>query len=973
MSNTKEDIKRLQERAEAGDAAAQNSLGCAYHNADDVARDYAKAREWYLRAAAQKESYAQNNLGQVYLYGNGVTANTGQALRWFKKSALNGNQYGLLHLAEMYENGKGVEKDIMTAYKLYGKSAAIGNVKAKEKVKTLRNLYDKNVDIRLITCPLVSKNIFRILGLYVNSSVREISAHKAKLRTFISVGKKATFEIDNIAKCLYPNIFPHEVPLFEELYRDGLEEPYASMSLSHIYESIAKKNAQLHTLSKTEIYYKYIKREKICEEELSYDDRRVLSNIKDLQKHLSDLQFAYDYKRNLLITPCREKDNCNSASNEMEDCTQKLKYAFFWFAYTTETDRTAFDCIKNKDVEKAFTYWSEADGYSSLLNAAVLSFLKGDNDTYVECITDIIHTAEYRDDFIKAVCGDNCRIKEEELAHLFIDTLLSNMPDENWLSIFKRSGVSANDDEYIENKLVSPTVKELDDIIKNAKNIRFDKSSVNNYAVLISLKEKIFDCLDDFTDIIRNKEDYRYCIICDKACEIIISLSQLYYRACNTSEYDCTSHCVELSEYALSLAHGAVIKSRAEEAYEEIKALYKGLPRREVFDLFIKIRNLIDDCKSNGINNLDDARKLVELCAPHINEIKERTGKSNESYIKISTEVVECALAIMIDVFNTDFEKFDTLVEKKKGVRSIGNVNFYGAEIRNYLQHLKEMLKDCCALFANLNLFDIDAHYADRRFIKNKDSILRQSREFGIDPNCYLPDIDLRGDDETFISCKTQKDYEMYVKFHPHGKHIHEAGMRIAKIKEEKEIEDKCWEECKSRQTYMVYLQHYPQGRYASTAHQKEVQESEAEYWNECKKHSAYKAYLRRYPQGHYAKNAREAKNELDDKNLYRIILCVVLCVISMLCLAIILSFNGNNKGEAFTPSETGIENKSVLSEEEVPVSDAKEENSEYNDIGDNDNDESLNDDVDDEEADNYNGDSDGNDDNYIENNDDEY
>lgn len=871
MSKTKEDIKRLQDRAEAGDASAQNDLGCAYHNADGVARDYAKAREWYLKAAEQKNSYAQNNLGQLYLYGSGVPTNTNKALRWYRKSALHGNQYGLLHLAELYEEGKGVEKDIKIAYELYKKAAAKGNKQAKKKVSDLKIVYDENVNIRLITNTLLSENIFRMLGLYVNASSREITAHKAKIRTFLSVGKRVEFETDHLVKCLYPNIYPHQASLFEDSSRKEPEQSFSSMSLSEIYETIRDKETKLHALSQTDIYHKYLWGDLCPDEELTYKERCTLSDIEDLKEQLSDLQHAYDLKRNALIYPKREQKSIETACNEIEDNTQRLKYSFFWFFNTGETDERAFGYIRDNNTEAAYNEWDVTEAYNSLMNVAVLSFLNGDNNTYIRCVTDVIHTEEYRTDFIKAVCGTNNHISEENLAHLFIDTLLSYIPNENWQAIFKDSGVSSDDDEYIESKLICLPINELDNEIKKAKSVHpIDASAY--YKNILQFKAAILDCLDDFTDIIRNKDDYRYGMMCDKASDAIISLSQSYYKACSHKEYECTQHCVEFASYAMGIAHGASAVSNAETALEEIKAIYDKIPSREVYDLIVQVKTYIESQKSLAHRqNIPHAKNVVEHCAPIIVEIQEHTSKKDKTYIHTSTEVVEYALSIIISVFNHDFEEFDKLVESKKDKFStVGNIRFYDAEVSNKLKSIKNMLKDCCALFANLDLFDKDTKYTAQRYDKNKNAILKQSRDFGVNPDTYLPTIDLRNDDDFYNDCTTKAEYESYIKHHPHGKHILEVNSKIEKIRKEEAIEDDFWSECKLHQTYKVYLQHYPQGR--------------------------------------YAKAAREAKDRRAEPISTRINVCILFTILSLFFLSFLLFFRGNSDNKTSTSSDNRIE-----------------------------------------------------------------
>ncbi|MCF0219883.1 MAG: sel1 repeat family protein [Muribaculaceae bacterium] len=153
----------MTQKAEAGDASAQNSLGCAYHNADGVECDYAKAMEWYLKAAAQGEKYAESNIGILYRYGCGREKDLKTALTWFLKAAEHGlasaqetvgifydfgygteknmeravywyrkaanNQRGLAqnNLGACFQNGKGVPQDDDQAYYWYSKAARNGN------------------------------------------------------------------------------------------------------------------------------------------------------------------------------------------------------------------------------------------------------------------------------------------------------------------------------------------------------------------------------------------------------------------------------------------------------------------------------------------------------------------------------------------------------------------------------------------------------------------------------------------------------------------------------------------------------------------------------------------------------------------------------------------------------------------------------------------------------------------------------
>jgi TPR repeat protein len=57
-------------------------LGVLYGNGHGVAQDYAKAREWYEKAAARGEATAMTNLGVLYDNGAGVAQDYAKAREW---------------------------------------------------------------------------------------------------------------------------------------------------------------------------------------------------------------------------------------------------------------------------------------------------------------------------------------------------------------------------------------------------------------------------------------------------------------------------------------------------------------------------------------------------------------------------------------------------------------------------------------------------------------------------------------------------------------------------------------------------------------------------------------------------------------------------------------------------------------------------------------------------------------------------
>ena len=80
---------------------AQNDLADAYYYGQGVSQDYAKAFQWFERAAEQGYAEAQDNIGCMYYNGTGVETNYEQAFTWFKRAAEQNNASAQTHLAEI--------------------------------------------------------------------------------------------------------------------------------------------------------------------------------------------------------------------------------------------------------------------------------------------------------------------------------------------------------------------------------------------------------------------------------------------------------------------------------------------------------------------------------------------------------------------------------------------------------------------------------------------------------------------------------------------------------------------------------------------------------------------------------------------------------------------------------------------------------------------------------------------------------
>lgn len=100
---------------EDDDLAAQLWLADTYFTGRNGGQNYAKAREWYVKAAEKEARDAYFNLGVIYILGKGVEKEAQTGAAWLKKAALKGDVEAQYFLGQMYFNGEGITADHETA------------------------------------------------------------------------------------------------------------------------------------------------------------------------------------------------------------------------------------------------------------------------------------------------------------------------------------------------------------------------------------------------------------------------------------------------------------------------------------------------------------------------------------------------------------------------------------------------------------------------------------------------------------------------------------------------------------------------------------------------------------------------------------------------------------------------------------------------------------------------------------------
>lgn len=93
--------------AEGGNTSAMINLANLYEQGQGVARDYAAAAAWLVKAAERDDPRAQVSLGLAYETGQGVERDPHAAAGWFRRAAEQGDSTAQFNLGVMLATAHG--------------------------------------------------------------------------------------------------------------------------------------------------------------------------------------------------------------------------------------------------------------------------------------------------------------------------------------------------------------------------------------------------------------------------------------------------------------------------------------------------------------------------------------------------------------------------------------------------------------------------------------------------------------------------------------------------------------------------------------------------------------------------------------------------------------------------------------------------------------------------------------------------
>lgn len=465
---------------------------------------------------------------------------------------------------------------------------------------------------------------------------------------------------------------------------------------------------------------------------------------------------------------------------------EQLKYAQFWFIKATPLDDIAFNHLQAGNMNAAIDIWKKKDCVSSLQNRIVCALIEKNYETAIICAEQFY--VQYLPDFVAMMLGNSNDGTKQSLAFDFIDIIC----EEVGANIILPCITNESWKEHVAAVQIKPIIANIEAAIEVAKSSR-GKGSLARYQAGIKLKNDTKASLQQLSTFLPTT-DLQYQMIADKLGLEILQCGIDYYN--DSNDIDAAYKAMELQKYALSIVVGKMAKDRCEENVRILEDTISQLPPREILDSHeaIQFALMIFAIQPKIIKS---SIQLIKDCAPHIVSIKEELGKNHQYYLNISTTIVNNALGNVISEVNE--------AQKKD------------------FEILKSTLISAWRTQLYMDMFDLEAAYKAGRFKECRAAlhdIIKNCKGFENSQNSYryqygcgwcnnldVSDVDLRTDDEFFVSCRVLASYKAYLQRFPSGKHISEVSSKIIELS---------YKSCKTLADYQKFLKDYPNSVYQS-------------------------------------------------------------------------------------------------------------------------------------------------------------
>lgn len=225
--------------AEQGNTRAMNALGSLYCEGNGTPVNYQLAKEWFVKALAQKdpEPRAMYNIGHMEEKGLGRKSDMKSALAWYEKASAAGLSKATQHLGEIYYYGDGgIAKDYLKARTYFKKAAEAGEA---ESMNHLGVMYESGkggssdpvmagkyyLQAAVLLYPRAQNNYGRCLIQGIGMRKDELKGVEWLQMAKLNGDGNAGTELAQLSAVISPGLFEVGIQNAQELWNQGKKKP----------------------------------------------------------------------------------------------------------------------------------------------------------------------------------------------------------------------------------------------------------------------------------------------------------------------------------------------------------------------------------------------------------------------------------------------------------------------------------------------------------------------------------------------------------------------------------------------------------------------------------------------------------------------------------------------------------------------------------------------------------------------------
>lgn len=312
-------------------------------------------------------------------------------------------------------------------------------------------------------------------------------------------------------------------------------------------------------------------------------EREVLGNMKRAKAYSRvGRTVAFGADLNSLFPPVvRDEAAIDQARAAITLPANRMRYALFWFVCASEADKAAIAHLDAGETDKAKALLDGKASFSALLNRGVIALTEKDYDTAMSVYSKFIDNKQYREAFVKAVCGEMAEFSKDDMRTAFYDTLKEEGVPLSVLVSACRTHASRDDYKFVSRLVKDSPLSVINSAIalsKQASELPMSQLRAGE-ELMTSTKSAIAELQE-----ILGTDDNQYQMIANNLAERIFELSENYYRRdySANSRLQRAKNALILEGYALSIAEDEELKQRIDDRTEALKQLIARISRQKI-------------------------------------------------------------------------------------------------------------------------------------------------------------------------------------------------------------------------------------------------------------------------------------------------------------------------------------------------------------------------------------------------------